>query len=375
MPREIRTEYEIEIPSAGSPATKPFHLLLTRVRKDSHPLRKPVLLLHGANNSSDAFTVPNGGMAGYLCSAGFDVWLLDWRASRRVLTKRPFSDKSFGSAVEERGAFSFNRIVEQDLTLALTRMRTETAQPISIVGFCVGAAVVSMAVARGELDRFNVDSIVLMTVASFLRGPWDTWMKSREYILEQCIAEEPDCRIIDPHNIDTWPKPLKTAYDRWPEKLRPAGAPKWFQRLAFMYGEPYSRRLVEGVVDDAAAYFGPLHMGIYLDAARLLRRGHAPELDASRSDPLATHAQEQFTSRKVTLIGGAQDRLWHRESLDLMYDWLLRAPNNPATRCKKIILADYAHNDLLWAQQAPQHVFAKVLDGIVDLPAHAIAAE
>lgn len=364
LPPEFDTSL-LMVGDRGERKHKAFNLRLRRYRATYGEQRKPVLLLHGANNSSDAFLAPGGGLARHLRSRGFDVWLLDWRASHWVLQQPPLSDGTFGPAALERQLFSVDHVAREDIVLALRAMRYTTRQPISIVGFCVAGAALSTATACGALDEFDVDALVFMTLGVFPRSPWDTWMKSREFILDQCIAESPEVRRIDPHHPQDWPAPLADGYARWPEKLKPAGAPEWFRRLTFMYGEPYARPLVDGVLLDPHTHFGPLHLGFYSEAARLLRRGHIAELDRTlQTDPLDTTLQERFRKRRVTLIGGAQDRLWHRESLDLMYEWLLRAPATTSQPCEKHILTRYAHNDLLWAASAPQDVFEKVVAGL-----------
>ena len=45
-----------------------------------------VLLLHGANTSSDMFLLPDGGIIRHL-QRGWDVWTLDWRGSPLVLDR------------------------------------------------------------------------------------------------------------------------------------------------------------------------------------------------------------------------------------------------------------------------------------------------
>jgi hypothetical protein len=66
------------------------------------------------------------------------------------------------------------------------------------------------------------------------------------------------------------------------------------------------------------------------------------------------------------LIAGARNRLWHRDSIDLMYEWL--RSNVPAgarkPSIKKHILPDYAHLDLLWGPNAREDVYELIKDSL-----------
>ena len=57
-------------------------LNLLHVRADAPPSRGPVLLVHGAGVRADLFRSPaHPNIVDALLAEGYDVWLLNWRAS------------------------------------------------------------------------------------------------------------------------------------------------------------------------------------------------------------------------------------------------------------------------------------------------------
>ena len=67
---------------------------------------------------------------------------------------------------------------------------------------------------------------------------------------------------------------------------------------------------------------------------------------------------------RLTLIGGALNRLWHRDSIDRMAAWLARNPGRGRQRFFKHILPDFGHQDLLWGRRSREAVFPLIADGL-----------
>src|SRR5262249_17337156 len=123
--------------------------------------KESVLLLHGASAASRSFVVPfdpargqseAGGLGGYLLEHGFDVWTLDHRASHVVAT-----NPKYAALVQ---AFTMEQIARQDIPAAIDAIRKTIGDGrLSIVGHCVGAAVLAIAAALGNLGPRGVTNI------------------------------------------------------------------------------------------------------------------------------------------------------------------------------------------------------------------------
>jgi len=100
-----------------------------------------------------------------------------------------------------------------------------------------------------------------------------------------------------------------------------------------------------------------MHLTLFKHCGQNLRRGVYAKLD--EPEDLVALASDQKPSAKgfrmpVTLITGERNMLWHRESIDRMYEWLR---SNGKRDCVKHIFPGYAHQDLLWGTDAPGTVF------------------
>jgi hypothetical protein len=162
-----------------------------------------------------------------------------------------------------------------------------------------------------------------------------------------------------------------------------------------MFGNPYETAQLDPSLRGSilCRLFGTMHLGLYLHAGQVVRRGYAARFDAPdiverpRLDapPRAHHARRtaprgpkpshppegdllpaHFRDKRITLITGAQNRLWHRESIDLMYEWLMNIGDRPAgAHVKKRIFPGFAHQDLYWRRESgDDDVYAAILAGL-----------
>jgi lysosomal acid lipase/cholesteryl ester hydrolase len=245
-----------------------------------------VLMLHGGNTSSDTFLLPEGGLARYLRANDCDVWLLDWRASPYVLQDVLRCPALGGSESAERGIYTLDNVVAEDIPVAIARLREMVGADVklSLLGHCLGGGVLSMAIARGRLAGANIDSVVLSTLGLFYEVPWNGWIKAEDFILERAI-QTPGYRYVGPLDVAHWPPAFKSAYDSWPEAwLPPGGSPEedMLRRLTFMFGQPYATAALHPSIRGQLLLdqFGPMHIGLYLHTSQMVRRGYAARFDA-----------------------------------------------------------------------------------------------
>ena len=359
---------------------------------DSRP-RKPVLLLHGASASHQTFLTPNGGLAAWLATRDFDPWLLNWRGSGCVVDNTANRD----SLRNNGDVYNFNLAAEYDIRAAIEVMRNQgVAQKIAVLGFCMGGAILAESVALGHITDKDVDNIVIMALGLFYEATIDGRVKCEDRILEELKQKirlggdfEP---WIDPRmdekklNLRTpWHKDLDDLYKAWPgalkshAELQTKGAPatnaeavnRMCNRLSFMYGMPYHHHnLVSGIHGKDGLLpdlFGAIPLHMFIHGAQNIRKGHATFYDRRGDEDqfLSREAHDGFRSlTKVTLVTGALNRLWHRNSIDLMHEWLCRGTPEHLRKFKKHVIAGYAHQDLLWGEHSHTSIFPMIKAGL-----------
>jgi cholesterol oxidase len=328
--------------------------------------RGSVLLVHGASAGGDMFLVPAGRSLGdWLASAGLDVWIVDWRG---------------GSAVGERYAtlrapedFTLDAVAAHDFSACFEHIRrtleSERRRPdLSVVAHCVGGGALSMAIARHDVARaFGVRRVVLLTLGLFFVQPLECLLKAGDYILERIDREDPDCRLIHPDaGRRPWPRTLEAAFRLFPRRLLPSCPDEFCQRVAFLYGPPYDENtLASDIHDGLHRRFGSIHRTLFTHCSQNVRRGFA----APFGEPVGTRARESaletehWSGLEVTLVTGDRNRLWDRESIDRMHEYLTRS--RTGARSRKLVLPRYGHSDLLWGPHAAVDVFPTILGGAV----------
>jgi hypothetical protein len=277
----------------------------------------------------------------------------------------------------ERAAFTLDRMVHDDLPAALAFVRNRIGGlPLSVHGHCVGGGGVAMAIARGVLEPFNVDRIVLSTLGLFYEVPPTTWIKAEDFLLEAILLPREQsqlCRDIDPRRPELWPPVFHNAYVNWPKAWLPKGktaSDDFLRQLSFMVGQPYSRDRVDPAIEGAPieAVFGPLHLGLYTHLGQMVRRGYSAAFNVrdqidrvrlrrdepARHAPVGDFARDRFKPYQITLVAAGDNGVWHRDSIDLMFEWLRRSRS---IRCEKFVARDQNIQEIYWAKDAVRNVY------------------
>lgn len=367
---------------------RPFELTL-RLRRYGGATERgdSVLLLHGANTSSDTFLRPRGGLTRYLTERGWQVWLLDWRGSPHVVQALPRKWLG-GSAIEEIRHYTVDHVAREDLPAAVREVRARIGPRarLSVLGHCVGAGSLSIAIAEGRLEPFDVRKVVLSTLGLFYEVPWSGWIKAEDFVLERVLHNDPECGGVSPRSSAArvprawpWPHDLERAEEHWPHAWLPDGGPRGelLHRLAFMIGQPFAPERLDPTLRerDIEPIFGPLHMGLYLHLGQMVRRGfaapfNAPDVIDRTRLPAPRRASPPILQRyfdpapfrhlETTLLCAAANQVWHRDAVDLMHEWLR---NHRAASVKRVF-PGYNIQELLWGARAEEEVYPAILQGL-----------
>jgi cholesterol oxidase len=357
-------------------------LFLRRRRNGGRPA---VLLLHGVSARHETFLIPPPdpahpdvprNLVDWLHERGFEPWLLDWRGSG-LTVDRAAEDETLERL---RSTFDFDHVARFDIPAALRTIEASTRRACTrAVGHCMGAASLAQAIASGQAP--GLEHVVLLTIGLFYEPAWDGRLKTQDHALERVRLEEPDLLTVDPRPGKRWPRELEEIYGNWPDALRPhpggdrSETDEVCNRLSFMYGPIYLEENLFPELHEQRLLleqFGGIPLPMYLQAARNARRGWAAGFDANNEDVtlIGPEARAFFDGLSaITLVTGVRNQVWHRDSIDRMYEWLRRGPKRDDHRVHKEIVPDYAHQDLLWGERAHRDVFPSIEQGLRATPA------
>ncbi len=368
----------------------------------------PVLLLHGLSAQSNTFeTNERRGhhLAAWLRTAGYTVWLVDYRGSGRPSVIEKLEALAADEPQRATAGFRFGATARHDVGGAIRHVSAAHGdRPVHVVAHCVGGGLTALALALEP--ELPVGNLVLSTLGLFYRVPFVREVKIWSMIGEYFRAEAGQ-HWLDPWDAAAWGDPdsayhyLAEAEQAWRRVrwgrlgLAPRGC-ETFVRLSFLFGEPYDPERLPELHREAQAYdadrgrlppalrstFGRLNLGLMIDVAENLRAGRPtaeclprsdadPPPDPAREtgqladDPSVTcpidgegdrFCPEAFLERHVLLLTGRHNRLWHPNSMATMHGWLLDRGADP-TRLRRRTLPGYAHQDLLWAATAWDEVY------------------
>jgi len=341
---------------------------------------KPVLLVHGASAQSGTFRIgETETLIGHLLGAAerFDVWTLDWRASmlrvRDIYCQNQSTD------------FSIDAAARNDIPAAITAMRRQgVTAKIGVLGHCMGGAIVTQGIVEGVLPAADVENVVITALGLFYRAAIDNVVKAEDGVLEELLFDHHQDLLHptkqwtttvcqrDPGDGD-WDPLLQKPYEIWkqtPLPHKPCIDPIC-PRVSYMFGMPYIPANIPKIhATSLALQFGYIPVQFLLHCCQNLRRGYAaPYVPRDRRGRSLTQQdgllkRDAFRDRKVTLITGDLNSLWHRDSIDTMYEWLLRGRRTDRPPVVKHVLPGYGHQDLHWGTNAPGDVFPKIVKGL-----------
>jgi pimeloyl-ACP methyl ester carboxylesterase len=357
-----------------------------------NPGKVPVLLLHGLSANPKSFKVPASNAPGgeprdlmrWLHKKDFEPWLLRWRGHGEL---EPSQHRQFFEYLD------YDRVAKFDIPQAVKKVLKEAqCDRLVAMAHCMGSASLAQSIAAGHLPlgtKKGLTHVVLQTIGLYYAPGLEAVLKSGDRPLEaiytealQEIAGEPNSPPVG-FAIDTradtlaearWPARLEEAYRNWPptsqeHKGSTVVSEQRCNRLSFMFGQIYreSNLLPEvhrGNFLDEQLRAIPLKM--YLHTARNVRRTHAAEFDAHHSDDqlLSNAARANFRKlARVSLITGEQNQVWNPSGIRTMNTWLSQGRRSDQNVGMKII-PGYAHQDLLWGENAHEEVFPHIYDGL-----------
>jgi pimeloyl-ACP methyl ester carboxylesterase len=300
-------------------------LLLTRYKGGE---KGPVMVVHGVSVWSGMFriTTVRENFAEFLVRHGYDVWLLDWRASIH-LPMRQFT-------LDDAAANDFPAAVESILS------RTGAASVQAVV-HCVGSMAFFMSMAQGLLPQ--VRCVAVSQVA--MHPVVGTLMRIKAGLrLASAIG------ALGMTHVSPLPDPdyrmLNAALRLYANTLHHECASTACHRMTFMYGHMYPHRSVNvDTHEDIPQQYGPCNITTLKHLQQVTIRGHLAKFDygaqgnraryGSLTPPSYLDGAAHFR-RPITLVSGAANQVFVPESTRRTLRWLCES-NGPQFYTRRVI--------------------------------------
>jgi cholesterol oxidase len=315
-------------------------LRLTRYRGGA---KGPVILSHGLGVSSQIFSIDtiDTNMLEYLYAHGYDVWLLDYRASIDL-----------PSAKEQ---FSGDDIANRDYPAAVDEVRRLTGAPtVQMVVHCFGSSTFFMSMASG-----------LQGVRSAVASQVALHVDAGELQKIRCTLHTPTLlRHLGFNDLDAIAKTDEGFFERIYDRILSGNAFVQAQgrcnsavchRITFMYAPLYEHVTLNDPTHTALGeMFGVANMKSFEHLALTVQRGHA--VTADDRDAYMPHADR--IKIPIKFISGANNACYLPSSTEKTYD-LLRKVNGEMY--SRDVIPGYGHIDCIFGKNAVKDVFPKVL--------------
>jgi cholesterol oxidase len=311
-------------------------LLLTRFRGGP---RGPVMLAHGLGVSSKIFTIDTieTTLAEFLFAAGFDLWLLDFRASIELPASKT--------------QFTADDVARRDYPAAVQVIRDLTGSPtVQAVVHCFGSTTFTMAMLAGLQ---GVRSAVCSQVSTHVVAPEMTRLKSGLHVpglLKRLGVKSLDAEA---RTDEGW---FERLFDKglqlFPGQAEEHCDSAVCHRITFTYSLLYEHDQLNTATHDALhEMFGIANMTSLDHLARMVRAGKV--ITADGKDDYVPHLNRMAIP--ITFIHGMENNCFLPESTRITYDKLRQA--NPTVNYRRYQIPNYGHIDCIFGKNAHRDVF------------------
>lgn len=300
----------------------------------------PVVLAPGYGTSSLAWTIDtvDTNFPEYLAEHGYDIWLLDYRAS-------PFLDAASTD-------YTIDDIATRDWPAAIAKVREVTgAESVQVVPHCVGSLSFLMAMAAGmEGVRSALCSqLGLHPVPVLLNRA-----KAQARLASLMHGAGIERLTTTFHSTAFEDRALEQVMKHWPTREKCDSVV--CHRILFIYGEVFDHDQLNDATHDAIVHiFGKTRLTAFKHLTTMIREGHA--VDAGGNDAYMPHLDR--LAIPITFFHGEHNRMFIPRSTELTYDALRAANGDDLYR--RVLIPGYAHMDCWIGEHAARDVFPLAL--------------
>lgn len=316
-------------------------LCLTRYRGGD---KGPVILAHGLGVSSRIFTVDtiDTNLVEYLFAHGYDVWLLDYRASIEL-----------AASAQQASADVMAQI---DFPEAVDEVRRLTgADSVQMVVHCFGSTVFFMSMLSGALK--HVRAAVASQTAAHVEAAMPVRFKSGLHLPNALEALGVKALTAYTDTDARWYEKLyDKALELYPLQAEERCASATCHRITFMYSLLYEHDQLNVATHTILhELFGVASVTAFDQLARMVRAKHL--VDAQGRDVYMNHPEN--LAIPLRFIHGAENACFLPAGTKKTAGWL-REHNDPDLY-SHVVIPDFGHIDCIFGERAVTEVYPHIL--------------
>lgn len=328
---------------------------LTRYRGG---VKGPVMVAHGAAVWSGMFLLPTieENFTAYLVKNGYDVWLLDWRASIKLPLRQ----------------FTLDDAAENDFPAAIKFIKEKTlADSIQAVVHCAGASTFFMTLAAG-LAR-DVRCVSCSQIALHYKVPLATETKCLLHLDAVLKAAGLD----ELSSVDDPEHPVyQRLFTDFVNLIHHECTSSVCHRITFLFGHLYRHdKLNTATHDRLEEQFGKCNITAFRHLAQIIRHGSALKYDYGHAenrkrygaDTPPSYLNPEHLRIPITFVSGELNRTYLPESTEETFNWL-RSTNDPKLYTRHVVPA-YGHIDNFMGYRANVDAYPLFLEQLEACPA------
>ncbi len=332
-----------------------FKIRLTRFNGGD---KGPVLVVHGVSVCTGMFTLSTvkENFASFLMKHGYDVWLLDWRASIRMPLR----------------AFTLDEVAENDYPTAVRFICEQTRKDsVQAIVHCIGSVSFFMSLASGRLPQVRcvacsqvalhpITGLVMKLKARMRLGSALAWTGMTH------VSPLPD------PDYPWFALLLRMMVNLVHHECRDTSC----HRMTFMYGHLYPHFSLNVATHEAIdEQFGPCNMRTLAHLQQITNLGQLAKFDYGTAENLKRYGSAKSPSYlekpenlkvPITLISGALNKCFIPDSTRKSFDWLCQM-NDPKLYTRRVI-PNFGHFDNFVGAQANQYCYPAYLEQLQRCP-------
>jgi cholesterol oxidase len=315
-------------------------LLLTRYQGGT---KGPVILSHGLGVSSRIFSIDtiHTNLLEFLFAHGYDVWLLDYRASIEL----PAAHTEFDA----------DDIALQDYPAAVRTVREVTgAADVQVVAHCFGSTTFFMAMLGGLQ---GVRSAVASQIATNVVAPKMTRLKSGLHLPNLLEKLGIDSLTSEARKDEKWYEKLfDRALAAFPMQAEEHCTSAVCHRISFLYALLYEHDQLNTPTHEALhEMFGIANIKAFEHLALMVREGKLVTADGK--DTYMPHLDR--LAIPITFIHGAENACFLPESTAKTLE-LLQSVNGPGLYQRHVV-PNYGHIDCIFGRDASRDIYPLIV--------------